>query len=202
LFIWLPLEFDLLPGGKWNIADVIEISTTVLGAIPIIFYYYLFIYSEDNLGFGFRINRQDIIILCYSIIFLFLILIPLGFYLNFLGIRLDVDPWYLFFMKIILFMIFVAYPEELLFRSVLIVILRENTSLKIFSILIISSVIFGSAHILNPTSGISPPNWSYFLMASIAGWFYGWVYLKTGKVFTAVILHAFVDSVWVHFFMA
>jgi len=201
LIIWLPLEFDILPGGKMHISTGIDIPVTVLGAIPLIFYLYIITAPKKELGLGFRLNKNDIFILAYSIIILFVIIVPLGFYLDFLEHRPMIDLWYLFILKILFFIIFVAYPEEVLFRGILINIFKEYTFFKIFWILVISSLIFGSAHILNDSPGFTPPNWRYFLLASIAGWFYGWVYIKTGKLFTAVLLHAFVDSIWVHFFM-
>jgi membrane protease YdiL (CAAX protease family) len=42
------------------------------------------------------------------------------------------------------------------------------------------------------------PNWRYVVLASIAGFFYGWTWRKTGSIFASALLHAAVDITW-HF---
>ena len=61
--------------------------------------------------------------------------------------------------------------------------------------LILSSVIFGAAHLNNP-----PNVGYYFILATIAGIFYGRTFVRTGKVVPAALVHLAVDWMWSIFF--
>ena len=54
------------------------------------------------------------------------------------------------------------------------------------------SVLFGLFHILHPPV----PNWPYVALATVAGWFYGSAFRKTGSLMTSSLVHAGVDTVW------
>lgn len=58
-----------------------------------------------------------------------------------------------------------------------------------------ASILFGLSHITNGQF----PNWRYALLATIAGFFYGFTWRKTGSIFASAIVHALVDATW-HFF--
>jgi membrane protease YdiL (CAAX protease family) len=45
-----------------------------------------------------------------------------------------------------------------------------------------------------------PVPWAYIILSSIAGWFYGLAYIRTGSILAPAILHAMVDGWWVYFF--
>jgi membrane protease YdiL (CAAX protease family) len=57
---------------------------------------------------------------------------------------------------------------------------------------LIASLIFGLFHILHAPV----PNWRYVILASIAGWFYGAAYRSGGTLFSSILVHATVDTVW------
>jgi hypothetical protein len=61
--------------------------------------------------------------------------------------------------------------------------------------LTISSLIFGAAHLNDPS-----PDWRYFLLATIAGVFYGFAYIRTKKITVAAIVHTLVDAIWKLYF--
>jgi membrane protease YdiL (CAAX protease family) len=86
---------------------------------------------------------------------------------------------------------FTAWPEEFLFRGVL-----QNLFSKTFKNqwtgLAIASVIFGLSHILHAPF----PNWKYVFLATIAGLFYGHLWMKTGSLFPGALVHALVDISW------
>jgi len=42
--------------------------------------------------------------------------------------------------------------------------------------------------------------WAYVILATIAGWFYGLAYIRTGSILAPAILHAMVDGWWAYFF--
>jgi len=88
---------------------------------------------------------------------------------------------------------FTAWPEEFLFRGLLQNML-SRASKSDFAGWWTASVLFGFSHITN--GGF--PNWRYVILASIAGFFYGWTWRKTNSIFAAAIVHALVDTFW-HF---
>jgi membrane protease YdiL (CAAX protease family) len=86
-----------------------------------------------------------------------------------------------------------AWPEEFLFRGLLQNILSPVTGSDVTA-WCAASVLFGLAHITNSHF----PNWRYDLLATIAGFFYGWTWKKTGSIFASALVHATVDTLW-HF---
>jgi uncharacterized protein len=86
-----------------------------------------------------------------------------------------------------------AWPEEFLFRGLLQNILSRVTGSDVTA-WCTASVLFGLAHITNSHF----PNWRYVLLATIAGFFYGWTWKKTGSIFASALVHGTVDTLW-HF---
>jgi hypothetical protein len=88
--------------------------------------------------------------------------------------------------------ILIAWLEELLFRGFLQSIL-ERTLMSPAAGQVLASIAFGFSHILLGQA----PNWRYVLMASIAGWFYGFAFRQGGGLLIGpAITHALVDTVW------
>ena len=86
-----------------------------------------------------------------------------------------------------------AWPEEFLFRGLIQNMLARVTRSD-FAGWCAASVLFGLSHIPNGRF----PNWRYVALATIAGFFYGWIWRKTGSIFASAIVHALVDTLW-HF---
>jgi membrane protease YdiL (CAAX protease family) len=91
--------------------------------------------------------------------------------------------------------LFVALPEELLFRGTIQRYLAEVLCWSPGAALGAASLIFGAAHLNNPPGA----GW-YAVLASLAGVFYGRTYSRTGNVVAAAIVHAAVDWTWAVFF--
>ncbi len=104
--------------------------------------------------------------------------------------------------------LFVGIPEELLFRG----LVQEGLSRRRgprFG-LVVASLVFGVAH-LGKFTGLLPEqqayvlglkvNWRYVILATLAGFAYGWVYRRTGKVSAAAVTHGAVDWLWSSFFL-
>ena len=89
-----------------------------------------------------------------------------------------------------------ALPEEILFRALI-----QNLLMKRFGksarTLLAASVIFGAAHLNNGPQPL--PNWRYMILATIAGYAYGWVFQRSSAILSSALLHMLVD--WTkHFF--
>jgi CAAX protease family protein len=88
---------------------------------------------------------------------------------------------------------FTAWPEEFLFRGLLQNMLARASNSELTGWWT-ASILFGFSHITN----MGFPNWRYVLLASIAGFFYGWTWRKTGSIFASALVHGAVDVTW-HF---
>lgn len=87
--------------------------------------------------------------------------------------------------------IFVGIPEELLFRGV-----YQEAFSRIWTPRtgwIAASVLFGLVHIVKHAP---PLNWQYALLGTGAGFAYGWVYMRTGKLAAAAVAHGVVNWLW------
>jgi uncharacterized protein len=89
-------------------------------------------------------------------------------------------------------------PEELLFRG-LVQNQLEGRLGNARAALGITAVIFGLAHLNNPLPGFAAPNWTYGLMAALAGIAYGWTWHRTHKITASAIVHASVNFTWASF---
>lgn len=121
------------------------------------------------------------------------IAIPVGVKLRFIAFDLHHQAWNTLPLNAIGILLFIAWPEELLFRGLLQNCLSRATSSDLFG-WIAASVLFGFSHITN--GGF--PNWRYVLLASIAGFFYGWTWRRTNSIFASALVHGAVDVLW-HF---
>lgn len=89
-----------------------------------------------------------------------------------------------------------ALPEEILFRSLIqnMLMLRFGAHNRI---LMLASFIFGCAHLDNGPQPV--PNWRYMILATVAGFGYGKVFVMGSTVVASALLHTLVD--WTkHFF--
>ena len=88
--------------------------------------------------------------------------------------------------------LFTAIPEEFLFRGLIQNCLERIAGRRIVG-LIVASVVFGASHLNN---GLPIPNYRYFLMATVAGIFYGVAWQRTGNLTASGLTHALVDTAW------
>ncbi|HEX2524207.1 MAG TPA: CPBP family intramembrane glutamic endopeptidase, partial [Terriglobia bacterium] len=121
--------------------------------------------------------------------------IPIGLVTGFITLSSrQVPKWELLLSAIGIFFL-IAIPEELLFRGIIQNFLEKTLRRQGFA-LIATSVIFGAAHLNNGPR----PDLRYFLLASLAGLFYGNAYHRTRGLLAPVIVHTLVDTVWRGFF--
>lgn len=88
-------------------------------------------------------------------------------------------------------MFFIALPEELFFRGLLLNLLERRIGTQ--RALLVTSLLFGLAHFNKRAVYF---NWRYVILAAVAGVFYGQAWLASRRVLTSSITHATVDTVW------
>ncbi|MBO9362001.1 MAG: CPBP family intramembrane metalloprotease [Thermoflexus sp.] len=188
LFVWYAVEFDRLPalpllhGGP---------SYFHLAAIPLFLWLMLLSGRLPDLGLTFRWAGRDVLSILVHLAGFAAFALPFGWLTGFLtpaSTRLGLPEALLRLLAIYLF---IALPEEILFRGALHVHLQRALGWPPLRVLLLSSLLFGLAHLNNP-----PKVGLYAILAAVAGFFYGRTYLQTGKVTTAALVHALVDWVW------
>jgi len=88
--------------------------------------------------------------------------------------------------------LFNALPEEILFRGIIqhtIESACKNRSVAA----VFAALIFGAAHLNN---GPPVPNYKYFVVATLAGLFYGRAWRTHKNVLTSTVTHTMVNVVW------
>lgn len=116
-----------------------------------------------------------------------LLLIPMGLMVGLVTFSLN---WYRIFVIPAIFvgmLLTVSLVEELVFRRVALIFMERRWGVS--AALIGSSVLFGLSHVVRGTF----PNWSYVLLATLAGLIYGIVFCRYGLSY-AIILHSVVDT--------
>lgn len=175
------------PGGR------LAYVFTVLLAVSVALAAFLLIRSTAGTGYligwgpgwGFSIAAA---FLGFSVIAIFL-----GLRMGFIAFAPRWYQWPLLLPMSLGILLFTAWPEELLFRGLLQNLLAKasrSDSAGWWT----ASVLFGFSHITN----MGFPNWRYVILATIAGFFYGWVWKRTGSILASAIVHALVDALW-HF---
>ncbi len=111
-----------------------------------------------------------------------------GLLLDVLQPQLNISP--LFWPWLLKNLFFTVIAEEALFRGI---IQRQLVNyLPGLTSVAISAVLFGLAHIAG--------GWQYVLLASAAGFIYGYVYLKTGRIEAAIFAHLVLNVIHFNFF--
>jgi uncharacterized protein len=87
--------------------------------------------------------------------------------------------------------VFVAVPEELFFRAWVQNLLERRVGRR--AALVIASVVFGLSHFNKRSAHF---NWTYVLLASVAGIFYGRAWRENRRVVASTITHTCVDWLW------
>jgi hypothetical protein len=162
-----------------------------------------------GIRFDWRLDRRSALLLAGLLLALAAVLVPLGQATGFLALGLSeafsqpalAALGELWAMAVVIF-VFVAIPEELLFRGILQNWIEQRWAgvLGPWLSLALAALVFGAAHLNNQAGAYQPPNFAYMGMASLAGLGYGYAW-RRGGILAAALLHAAVDWVW-RFFLA
>jgi hypothetical protein len=191
--IWVTVKFAPshwlwpYPGGR--LAYVL----TVLLALNVALATFVLVRRVDGIGYTIGWGRRwGFYVLGSFLVFIF-IAVPLGEAMHFIVFSPHWAEWRSLPLTSLAILLFTAWPEEFLFRGLLQNMLARSTKSD-FAGWWTASVLFGFSHITN----LGFPNWRYVILASIAGFFYGWTWRKSGSIFASAIVHALVDVLW-HF---
>jgi uncharacterized protein len=190
ILIWLPVEFRwmylVFPYPK-----ELTHTLTILMALSTGVAAFVLLRRMDGIGYAIVWRRSFGANVAIHFLIFTAIAVALGMQIGFL--KFDPTLSRLRSLPLAAFGItfFTAWPEEFLFRGVLQNLL-SRTFKNQWTGLAIASVIFGLSHILHAPY----PNWKYVFLASIAGLFYGHVWMKTGSLFPGALVHALVDISW------
>jgi membrane protease YdiL (CAAX protease family) len=193
--VWLPVELRWLDRSfPWPPNGAGRILCGVL-ALDLLLYLMLVVRRDDGVGYHFGLRAADLRTALAAFALFSLIGIPIGLGSGFLSItgrppRLDDVA-----EKVALIFLFTGVPEETLFRGMLQRI-TARWSGRLWVGLTLASIVFGAAHLDNGPS----PDWRYFLLATLAGLAYGWVYQRTGRIGPCALTHTLVDATWKTFF--
>jgi CAAX protease family protein len=195
LALWLPLDFrwmrDVWP---WP-GNTLAYSLNSLLATSLGVFLFVCVRRLDQVGYEYQFARTDWLIGLRNFFLFVPIAIPIGLYTGFIALSKHFAPPWQIALSVLGIFLFIAIPEELLFRGI-IQNLLEKSWLGSVPALIVTSLIFGASHLNNGPR----PDWRYFLLASIAGLFYGNSYQRTRKLLAPAIVHTLVDAVWRGFF--
>jgi membrane protease YdiL (CAAX protease family) len=190
LFISYTVEFGAAP-------DVgLPVTGGLIGymklALIVLFLYIVTLSNRlPEVGFTFPLNRRDWREVLINFAIFGVMAIPFGLITGFIKPSTALPSLVEIGGRGVFIFLFVALPEEILFRGVIQRYLERLLRWSQLATLILSSVIFGASHLDNP-----PNVGYYFILATIAGIFYGRTFLRTSKVVPAAIVHLAVDWTW------
>ena len=193
-FIWFTVEFGNAPALRLPF-DGGQIRYMQLALIVLFLYVITLAGRWPDLGFTFELNRHDWKEAAINLALFSVIAIPFGLITGFIKPSTALPSIVGIAGRGVAIFLFTAIPEEVLFRGTLHRYLERTLKWAPRLTLIVSSLIFGAAHLDNP-----PNVGYYFILASIAGFFYGRTYLRTGKIVPAALVHLTVDWIWSVFF--
>jgi membrane protease YdiL (CAAX protease family) len=191
--IWVAVKFSPshwlwpYPGGR------LAYVFTVLLCVNVAIASFLLLRRVNGIGYCIGWGRHWSFFVLASFIVFGCIAIPLGRAIHFIEFAPRFSEWKSLPLLSLGILFFTAWPEEFLFRGLLQNMLARASKSDLAGWWT-ASILFGFSHITN----MGFPNWRYVLLASIAGFFYGWTWRKTGSIFAPALVHASVDVMW-HF---
>ena len=184
----LSVEFHFFDGA-WPVAGLSGMPKLLL--LDAGLYAYLVVRPIGGIGFDFRPRSFDPAVGLREFLYFTPIALSLGFLLNFLHLHRTSGNPIQFGAGWLFTLFFVAMPEELFFRGLLLNLLERRLGTR--HALWITAVLFGLAHFNKRTAFF---NWRYVILAAIAGFFYGRAWLARRRLLASSITHATVDTVW------
>src|SRR6266849_3672705 len=175
------------PGGRLAYVFTVLLCVTVALAL------FVLLRRLNGIGYSIGWGRHWSFFVLASFFVFGCIAIPLGQAIHFIEFAPRFSEWKSLPLLSLGILFFTAWPEEFLFRGLLQNMLARASKSELAGWWT-ASLLFGFSHITN----MGFPNWRYVLLASIAGFFYGWTWRKTGSIFASALVRASVNVLW-HF---
>jgi membrane protease YdiL (CAAX protease family) len=191
VLLWGPLEWGGLPLASVPVDQGIALGK-LLGLGWSLFLF-LVVRRLDGVGYTFDLRLVDLqrAGVAFALFGVFCAL-PIAIPTHFAASAPAMKPGAEIGLTVLAIFFLVALPEELLFRGLLHTLLARRLRDHPHLALVSSSLLFGLAHAKGPEQ----PVWVYVVLATLAGGFYGWTFVTTGKVTAAAVTHWLVDSYW------
>jgi membrane protease YdiL (CAAX protease family) len=190
LFMWYSVEFGAVPDASLPIGAGL-IGYMKLALLVLLLYIVTLSQRLPDVGFTFLLNRSDWREALINFALFAVIALPFGLITGFIKPSTVLPSFPEIVGRGVFIFLFIALPEEILFRGVIHRYVERVLRWSQLATLLLSSVIFGAAHLNNP-----PDVGYYFVLATLAGILYGRTFVRTGKVVPAAIVHLAVDWVW------
>ncbi|MGH9426747.1 MAG: CPBP family glutamic-type intramembrane protease [Terriglobia bacterium] len=195
LALWLPLDFRWMRDVWGWPSHSLAYSMNSLLATGLAVFLFVCVRRLEGVGYRCHFEKRAGWISLRNFLLFAPIAIPIGIVTGFISISgRQLSIWEILLSALGIFFL-IAIPEELLFRGIIQNFLEKTFRKPAFA-LIVASLIFGAAHLNNGPR----PDWRYFLLASLAGLFYGNAYQRTRGLLMPAIVHTLVDTVWRAFF--
>jgi membrane protease YdiL (CAAX protease family) len=189
LWILTPVLFGKI-GGIWNVPVNLDfMSRLFLTAVGS--WSFLIIRGLNDSGYNFQFSRVILGDALISLAGFTVLAIPLGFALHFITWNSHWRGARAFAFDYLTIFLFIAMAEELFFRGLLQNLLEGSLRSRELA-QACASILFGLSHIRHAPA----PNWRYVILATVAGWFYGWAYRKHRSLMASATTHALVDTIW------
>jgi uncharacterized protein len=175
--------FPYPPSLTHTLAILMALSTAVAA--------FVLVRRLDGVGYAVTCGRGFFVNFALHFAMFAAIAIPLGLTMGFLNWGPSLGRARNSPLTVLGILFFTAWPEELLFRGLLQNLVSRSLKNQ-WAGLIVASIIFGFSHIVHAPF----PNWKYVLLATIAGLFYGHVWMRTRSLLPGAFVHALVDISW------
>ena len=193
LSLWFSIEFSAFPA--YILPNTEDLNYFSLAVLPTFLYVLALSGRFSRLGLSFKPSARGAGIVLLHLLALALILVPIGLLSGFLNFNLSAPQPMPALSKAFAIYLFIALPEELLFRGALLTYLKEMLAWPDWGVVGLSSLLFGLSHLNNPPdSGANV--WWVVLLATIASIAYARTFLLSKNVAAPAALHAAVDWLW------
>lgn len=173
--------------------------------------------QREHFGYSFQVRRSDLLYTSGAIVLAFLLLVPIALFFKFgsstiapnLATLPNLTQVTFFLSYAILFSFRVGIFEEIIFRSGLMILIRdclktvsrdrESEKRLILVSAIVCSLLFGLCHIGNdPSSSSSLSSFQYktvyAALATAASLFYSLAFGETNRLWSSIVIHGVVDT--------
>jgi CAAX protease family protein len=193
LALWLPFDLGLLRNIWTWPAGQSSYGFPAVVAVDLALLLFIGFRGVPGIGYRFALDGRQAASVAKNFLLFSAIAIPTGIAIGFIAYRPRAFVPLQFLGSLMTIFVFIAVPEELLFRGLIQNFLeRWWGNERSWASLVAASVIFGAAHLDN---GVAP-NVTYAFMATIAGLFYGRAFRQSGNLTAPALVHALVDAVW------